>query len=225
MNNKIITFSFDDGTIYDERLAEMLNKFGLKATFNINTGLIPNVHQNDHTDYLSFEKMHEVYKGHELGAHGYKHLWYGKNVTTEEAREDIEKDLAELKRIFPEFKVQGIAYPYGAFNDEIIKIVKDCGLKWGRGTNSNGKFEAKNLLAYDPTAHIRDTNLEQIIDEFLALKTDKVQILYIWGHSYEFRNFDLWDKFDSIFKKISNKKDIDYLTNSEAFERLMNSQN
>lgn len=220
MNNKIITFSFDDGTVYDEPLVEMLNKYNLKATFNINTGLVPNVNQNDHTKYLSFEKMRDIYKNHEIAAHGYKHLWYGKDVTTEEARYDIEKDLSELKRIFPGFNVQGIAYPYGAFNDDVIQIVKECGLKWGRGCHGNSKFESENLYTYAPTAHIRDTNLEELIDKFLNLKTDKTQILFIWGHSYEFRDFNLWDKFDKIFKKLSNKPDVDYLTNSEALDRL-----
>ena len=87
MNKKIITFSFDDGTVYDEPLIKMLNKYGLKATFNINTGLIPNVNQNDHTKYLSFEKMKQLYVGHELAAHGYKHLWYVKEANYEETKQ------------------------------------------------------------------------------------------------------------------------------------------
>jgi len=37
---KAITFSFDDGTMQDVRLFEILNKYGLKATFNINSGLL-----------------------------------------------------------------------------------------------------------------------------------------------------------------------------------------
>ena len=35
---KAVTFSFDDGVLQDVRLIEMLNKYGLKATFNINSG-------------------------------------------------------------------------------------------------------------------------------------------------------------------------------------------
>jgi peptidoglycan/xylan/chitin deacetylase (PgdA/CDA1 family) len=36
---KAVTLSYDDGTKYDEKFIEILNKFGLKATFNINSGL------------------------------------------------------------------------------------------------------------------------------------------------------------------------------------------
>ena len=35
--NKAITFSFDDGVQQDKRCVEILNKYGLKATFNINS--------------------------------------------------------------------------------------------------------------------------------------------------------------------------------------------
>ena len=37
---KALTFSFDDGNVDDIRLIEILNKYGLKATFNLNSGLL-----------------------------------------------------------------------------------------------------------------------------------------------------------------------------------------
>ena len=37
---KYLTMSFDDGTTQDARLAEILRKYNLTATFNINTGLL-----------------------------------------------------------------------------------------------------------------------------------------------------------------------------------------
>ena len=36
---KAVTFSYDDGTTQDIRLIELLNKYGLKSTFNLNSGL------------------------------------------------------------------------------------------------------------------------------------------------------------------------------------------
>ena len=35
---KALTFSFDDGTIFDKRLIELFNKYGMKCTFNLNSG-------------------------------------------------------------------------------------------------------------------------------------------------------------------------------------------
>ena len=36
---KYILLSFDDGTVYDQRLVELLNRYGFKGTFNLNSGL------------------------------------------------------------------------------------------------------------------------------------------------------------------------------------------
>jgi hypothetical protein len=36
---KIVSLSFDDGTIYDLRFIELLNKYNLKATLNLNSEL------------------------------------------------------------------------------------------------------------------------------------------------------------------------------------------
>ena len=37
---KAVTFSYDDGVTQDTRLIEMLNKYGLKGTFNLNSELL-----------------------------------------------------------------------------------------------------------------------------------------------------------------------------------------
>ena len=36
---KIFLISFDDGTVWDKRFVELLNKYGMKAPFNLNSGL------------------------------------------------------------------------------------------------------------------------------------------------------------------------------------------
>ena len=38
--NKAVTFSYDDGVTQDKRLIELFDKYGLKATFNINSELL-----------------------------------------------------------------------------------------------------------------------------------------------------------------------------------------
>ena len=36
---KAVTFSFDDGVLQDVRMINLLNKYNLRATFNLNSGL------------------------------------------------------------------------------------------------------------------------------------------------------------------------------------------
>ena len=49
---KVLTLSYDDGVVEDIHLVQILNKYGLKATFNINTGV-----------YAPEDKVREKYRG------------------------------------------------------------------------------------------------------------------------------------------------------------------
>lgn len=37
---KAVTFSYDDGVVQDIRFVELLNKYELKCTFNLNSGIM-----------------------------------------------------------------------------------------------------------------------------------------------------------------------------------------
>lgn len=37
---KAVTFSFDDGVVQDRRAVALLNKYGLKGTFNLNSNYL-----------------------------------------------------------------------------------------------------------------------------------------------------------------------------------------
>ena len=55
-------------------------------------------------------------------------------------------------------------------------------------------------------------------EKFLNLKTDKPQVLYVWGHSYEMdAEYISWQEFEEFCKMISEKEDIFYGTNGQIF--------
>ena len=78
---KAVTFSYDDGVEQDEKLIHIFNQNGLKAAFNLNTGLIA----PEGTQYpegqlhrrLSMSGIRRVYKdgGHELALHSLHHKY------------------------------------------------------------------------------------------------------------------------------------------------------
>ena len=41
-------------------------------------------------------------------------------------------------------------------------------------------------------------------------------MFYLWGHSYEFDEFDQWGLIEDFFKIISGQDDVFYGTNSEV---------
>ena len=78
MKNKAITLSFDDGFDYDRRLVKLMNQYGLKGTFNLNSGCFgyENTWQTSNglvVHHLEKEDLRELYRGHEIAAHGLTH--------------------------------------------------------------------------------------------------------------------------------------------------------
>ena len=124
----------------------------------------------------------------------------------------------KLKQDFHLDNIVSGAYPFGEYNEDVVDVLKQLGIKICRTTNNTYRYDVDgDLLIYNPTIYYRDPLLKQQLEQFLNLKTNKKQVFCIWGHSYEFEVYNEWDYFESILKMIANKDDIDYLTNGEAF--------
>ena len=55
-----------------------------------------------------------------------------------------------------------------------------------------------------------------MIDDFVALSPSSPQLLYIWGHSYEFDVDRNWDRLEEICRRLSGHDDIFYGTNAQV---------
>ena len=74
-----LTFSFDDNQDFDKRLIEIFDKYGMKCTFNVNSGTL-GVTAEENSDgnvYIKHEEVKEVYKNHEVAVHGVEHKFIG----------------------------------------------------------------------------------------------------------------------------------------------------
>lgn len=67
---KVVTLSYDDGVTTDKRLVEILDRYGLKGTFNINSEIPPTGRR------MSMEEVKELFlhSRHEVAVHGAKHF-------------------------------------------------------------------------------------------------------------------------------------------------------
>ena len=225
-NLKVITFSFDDGITQDRRLVELFNRYGLKCTFNINSGLLGKTGtakaggQIVQHNKIEPEEVASLYSGHEVAVHTVTHQRLPEIEDEEIIFHQVEDDRLELERLTGK-KIVGMAYPCGGINndDRVAEIIgRRTPIKYARAYTSTGNFEyPQNLLRMNPTVHA--SNYEQLLslaDQFIALCPDKPALFYVWGHSYEFDVNDGWRRFEAFCKTISNKSDIAYLTNSEC---------
>ena len=222
---KAVTFSYDDGTTQDIQLVELLNKYNLKCTFNINSDLLSQRGILRHgMQRISHYKIHPedikaVYEGHEIAVHTLTH----KNLTQcadDEIIRQVEMDRKNLSDLTG-YEVVGMAYPCGGTNnnDHVASIIKDnTGIKYSRTIASNGSFDPQeNLFRFNPTVfHLDFENMMALGQSFIELQTETPKIFYIWGHSYEM-DFapDYWIRLEAFFKLISNRNDIFYGTNKD----------
>ena len=103
--NKAVTFSYDDGVMQDIRLTEIFNKYNLKATFNINSGLagIPGSHEPDGVrvdlSRIKAEDIKHVYDGHEVAAHTLTHPFLPNIEDENEVLRQVEEDRQKLSEL------------------------------------------------------------------------------------------------------------------------------
>ena len=222
---KAITFSFDDGVTQDIRLIEILNKYGLKGTFNLNSALLGKAGELERNgvpirhDKIAPEKVKEVYDGHEIAVHTLTHP-HLTLLSKEEIIREVEEDRKALSALCG-YEVVGMAYPCGGQNndDRVAEIIREnTGVKYARTITSTYGFSGQdNLLRFNPSVYYIEENFEEVVDKFLALETDENALLYIWGHSYEMdAEYIAWETFERICKKLSNKADIFYGTNKQV---------
>ncbi len=133
------------------------------------------------------------------------------------------KDRIELKKIFYR-QIRGMAYAYGRYTEETLQILKNCGIKYSRTTDSTRNFLIPtNWLELMPTCHHNDEKLFELLDAFLASEEEKYymrlpRLFYLWGHSYEFDNNNNWEVIEKFAKKVGNRDDVWYATNIEVYE-------
>ena len=223
---KAITFSFDDGVMQDIRTIEILDKYGLKATFNLNSGKFgakfPYETNGRVVERTLIEptQVKELYKNHEVAAHTVGHF----NLTELPdscVTWQVERDREMLEALTGK-EVCCMAYPCGGVNNDerVANLIKETTkIRFARTITSSYSFDAQeNLLRFHPTLHFRDEKLFALAEEFLALKTDEPKVFYIWGHTYELDAEDgAWERFERFCKLISGKADIFYGTNREVF--------
>lgn len=223
---KAVTFSYDDGITQDVQMIELMNKYGIKATFNLNSELLGNANMLIGSNYrlchykLRPEDVRSVYEGHEVAVHTLTHV----NLTTVDDAEvirQVEQDRLNLSELAG-YEVVGMAYPCGGVNndDRVASLIRErTGVRYCRTTTTNNCFDLQdNLYRFNPTSYHHDyDSMTELARKFIDTKPDKPQIFYIWGHSYEQDcSSEHWVRLEEFFKLISGHEDIFYGTNAEV---------
>ncbi|MBR4887846.1 MAG: polysaccharide deacetylase family protein [Clostridia bacterium] len=227
---RAVTLSYDDGKSEDRKMVEILNKYGVKCTFNLNAGKI----EGD-DNRVQFEEFAALYEGHEIACHTLTHPHLN-NLDVGGIAYQIVKDRELLEEKTGKI-IRGFAYPFGlAERPGMVDCIGSCGIRYGRTTVSTYGFDLPvDYLRWHATCHQADPKLPELAKEFF--KPDDLehpwrirpQLFYIWGHSYEYAG--CWEKLEEMCALVGGKENVWYATNMEivdyvsAFRSLQRSVN
>jgi len=222
--NNYVIFSFDDNTIHDRRMVELLNKYNFKGTFHINTGKL------DKEGFITKLELSDLYIGHEVSIHTVNHPYLTK-LSDKEIINEISKDKEVLIKLSKQ-EVIGMSYPFGDYDDRVIKLAKKCGIKYSRTVNDTFKSESiiKDYMKWNPTIHYSNSDFyqnDQIKDSMgipsrnIMNSTDlnKDSLLFIWTHTWELgESIQKWYEIEELIKKLKNDNYIS-VTCREYYEK------
>lgn len=208
---KALTMSYDDGKLPDRKLISIFNKYGIKGTFHINSGLIGTENR------LSEDDIKTLYLGHEIAAHTLTHPTLARCPDSEIVRQILE-DRKKLEEITG-YTVRGLSYPNGSYNNSIKELLKHLGIEYSRIVGNTDSFALPtDFYSWEATCH-HNHNLMEHAKEFVSLnKKQYLYLMYVWGHSYEFEKDNNWNLIEDFCSYVSDKDDIWYATNIELVD-------
>jgi len=221
---KALTLSYDDGVEQDIELVRILGAHGIRATFNINSGLFAKegtvypagqIHRR-----MPLSQAKALYKdsAHEVAVHALTHpdlTGLPAGMVTREVlldRENLEREFGGI--------IRGMAYPFGTYNDGVVRCLESCGVAYCRTVQSTRRFDIpQQWLMLHPTCHHNDPQLMQLCDAFLRDEANwNSKLFYLWGHSYEFEANDNWQVIRDFAEKMGGHEEIWYATNIEVVD-------
>ena len=243
MHQLLFTTSWDDGHILDTRIAELLNRYGLKGTFYV----LPS---EERENAIQERDIKELSEQHEIGAHTLKH----ENVSTYD-KEHLAKEIVDSKtwiESITDKPCNMFCYPRGDTTPEAKQLVQEAGFIGARTTKmmefgpvNDPYLLPTTLQTYpfpwrpkykqwwhhlDPLGPMRVklrrmcqlkmplrayTSWQSLAQSLLlsAIRT-KQPFFHIWGHAKEIDRYNMWNDLQEFFA-FARKQNIMPVTNSE----------
>jgi len=200
---KYFLLSFDDGTVHDKRLVELLNRYGIPGTFNLNSGLEDFVWEYEGHPVVrqTLVDTVEQYHGHEIASHSLTHPRLDQ-LPPPRLRREVEEDCTVLKSIFGVEDI-GFGVPFTVCGEREIRILKKY-VRYIRLSEYSDSF----ALPADPYhipihALYNDPDVREKIAAFAGnALSDSLFVLA--GHSYELEYLDHWQYMEELLQYIKS---------------------
>lgn len=208
---KAFNISYDDGVLQDIRFVELLNRYGIKGTFNLNSGLMKRQFSWVHESGLEIRRLAEdaasgLYDGHEVASHTLDHP-YMDHLSEAEIIRQMSEDKKNLETLFG-CEVAGFAVPFTYYSDLIADCARKTGFAYARISEEGNSFAVPEDFYHWRAGKFNwSEDLEDFIGSFLVTNRE-LALCQIAGHSYDLDTDHLWDTIESILMRISRDEDV-----------------
>ena len=203
---KLFVFAVDDGTVFDKKVIDIFNKYGIKATFNLNSGLQDFVWNKDHLEVrrLNLNENKNIYEGHEVASHSLTHP-YLTSLSDEDVYQEVKQDIDNLNNIFNR-DIKTFSFPFDGYDERTINIIKSLEITHIILPDIDDSFK----YPVD-TYHIKVTswNIDDALNKVKRfIEDENAQIFIYLSHSYDYEYDNSYDKLEELCKIVTNNKDI-----------------
>ena len=202
-NRKIFLLSFDDGTIWDKPFIELLNKYGIPCTFNLNSGLEDFVWEFEGKPVLrqKLADTVEQYRGHEVASHTLTHPWLN-TLTPLALSREVGEDCAAIKSLFGLEEI-GFGVPFTACGEREIHIIRKY-VRYIRLSQGTDTFALPPDPYHIPIHSLYNSpTIRQQIAAF-AENDLPVSLFVMAGHSYELEYLNHWTYIEDLLQYIQS---------------------
>lgn len=200
---KYFLLTFDDGTVHDRRFVELLNKYRIPCTFNVNSGLEDFVWEFEGNKVVrqKLPETVEQYRGHEVASHSLTHPKLD-TLYPPRLRREVEEDCAALQAIFG-LKEIGFGVPFTVCGEREIKIIRKF-VRYIRLSEYASSFALPTDPYHIPIhALYNDPDVREKIAAFA--ENDLSDSLFVLaGHSYELEFLHHWDYMEELLQYIKS---------------------
>jgi peptidoglycan/xylan/chitin deacetylase (PgdA/CDA1 family) len=241
---KIVTTSWDDGAIYDLRVAELLHSRGMRGTF-----YVPLEHFNGNPSLSKNDLRSLSAEGFEIGGHGIGHEIMS-DLPTEKLDYVVSTCKATLEDTLGQ-RVRMFCYPRGRYSSQVVNALKKAGYDGARTVRllatetKYGPYDlptSTQVYPHTRTEYLRNIARARNVGRFfdyatrLSLDNDWIRIgrklfdrvldeggvWHLWGHSWEIGQLGLWDELPQMLDYVCGHEDVLYLNNGDLLQYLAN---
>ncbi len=220
---KAFNITYDDGVLQDKDFVQLLNNYGIPATFHLNSGLMDPpftwMHENGQTvTRLGPDKAVQLYSGHEIASHSLTHPDFT-GLPKEEILRQMRQDKQNLEQLFG-CRVVGFGVPFDYFGPEAADAARECGFTYARNSSQTlGYAPPYDYFDWSVGVYHLNPEFDTYIDGFFETRQE-LALCQIVGHSYDLDVYDMWDKIKKLLQRVSQNEDIACLTHSQLVNYL-----